>query len=172
MTSDPQQQQSPAAPRPQTWSPAGAESAATAAAGGNGSAAAGANETAAAPPQRPSAEYEFPPRLVALTDRPIFIVGCPRSGTTWVQRLLVSDPRIAGGQESHFFTVFGGAMESTRPAKPGGRVVGLRCYWDEPSMAAELLRLWRLTMRPVVDAFPAADVLIEKTPDHATEIHH
>jgi len=39
-------------------------------------------------------------------------------------------------------------------------------------MAAELLRLWRMTMRPVVDAFPAASVLIEKTPDHATEINH
>jgi hypothetical protein len=77
---------------------------------------------------------------------------------------------VAGGQESHFFTVFGGAMESARPAKPGGRIVGLRCYWDEPSMAAELRRLWRMTMRPVVEAFPQASFLIEKTPDHATEM--
>jgi hypothetical protein len=34
---------------------------------------------------------------------PIFIVGCPRSGTTWLQSLLSTHPQIASFPESHFF---------------------------------------------------------------------
>ena len=41
----------------------------------------------------------LPPVLL----RPLFIVGAPRSGTTWVQRLLTAHPRIVGGTESHLF---------------------------------------------------------------------
>ncbi|MBI3001835.1 MAG: sulfotransferase, partial [Deltaproteobacteria bacterium] len=33
----------------------------------------------------------------------MLIVGCPRSGTTWLQRLLASHPKIITGQESHVF---------------------------------------------------------------------
>ena len=33
----------------------------------------------------------------------LFVVGCPRSGTTWVQRLLATHPRIRTGQESDVF---------------------------------------------------------------------
>src|SRR5258708_16130926 len=33
----------------------------------------------------------------------VFVVGCPRSGTTWVQRLLATHPRIRTGQESDVF---------------------------------------------------------------------
>ena len=47
---------------------------------------------------------------MSLLDRPpVFIVGAQRSGTTWVQRLLCSHPRIVGGQESHLFSAYGGA---------------------------------------------------------------
>src|SRR5687768_17973655 len=41
------------------------------------------------------------------TDAPVFVIGSPRSGTTWVQRLLVAHPAVCGGQESHFFAAFG-----------------------------------------------------------------
>lgn len=109
-------------------------------------------------------------RLAELTDKPVFVVGCPRSGTTWVQRLLLSHPEICGGQESHFFSVFAPALDSCIPAQPGSRVVGLRCYWSEPDIIHEIRRLWRQTMTAVVDAFPKATVLIEKTPDHCTQI--
>jgi hypothetical protein len=37
------------------------------------------------------------------TKSPIFIVGCPRSGTTLLQSLLASHPQIASFPESHFF---------------------------------------------------------------------
>lgn len=37
------------------------------------------------------------------TKNPVFIVGCPRSGTTLLQSLLSAHPQIASYPESHFF---------------------------------------------------------------------
>ena len=50
----------------------------------------------------------------------VFIVGAPRSGTTWLQRLLATHPRIRTGQESKLFRWYIApqlrmwAMETTR----------------------------------------------------------
>ncbi|MGL4503377.1 MAG: sulfotransferase family protein, partial [Planktothrix sp.] len=41
----------------------------------------------------------------------IFLVGCPRSGTTLLQSLLAAHPQIASFPESHFF-------QSLAPAQP------------------------------------------------------
>ncbi len=43
-----------------------------------------------------------PPHTRAAPDRPIFIVGCPRSGTTLLQVMLHSHPRIAVPPENRF----------------------------------------------------------------------
>ena len=39
------------------------------------------------------------PRASHLSDRPIFIVGMPRSGTTLVEQILASHPYVYGGGE-------------------------------------------------------------------------
>jgi hypothetical protein len=39
-----------------------------------------------------------------MSARPIFIVGCPRSGTTLLRLILDSHPHISCGPESHFLT--------------------------------------------------------------------
>ena len=36
----------------------------------------------------------------------IFVVGGPRSGTTWLQRLIASHPLISTGQESNLFLYY------------------------------------------------------------------
>ncbi len=38
----------------------------------------------------------------APTDRPIFVIGSPRSGTTLLRMVLDSHPRISCGEETHF----------------------------------------------------------------------
>ncbi|MDY6802768.1 MAG: sulfotransferase [Cyanobacteriota bacterium] len=48
----------------------------------------------------------------------IFIVGCPRTGTTLLQSLLAAHPQIASFPESHFF-------ESLAPANPLIRSLGV-----------------------------------------------
>lgn len=99
----------------------------------------------------------------------MFVVGSPRSGTTWVQRLLVAHDQIAGGPESHFFNAFGPVMGYVRPRPEEKRVVGLSCYFTERRFHEILREIWYEAMTPVLAAKPAARVLVEKTPDHA---HH
>jgi hypothetical protein len=33
----------------------------------------------------------------------VFLIGCPRSGTTWLQRLLASHPQVRTVQETFLF---------------------------------------------------------------------
>ncbi|MEX0652873.1 MAG: sulfotransferase [Phycisphaeraceae bacterium] len=102
---------------------------------------------------------------------PVFIVGAPRSGTTWLQRLLLEHPAICGGQESHFFVRFGPVLRTIEKeqaaASSDARAVGLLCYWQVDALQAELRGLWCRTMRPVIEQHPEASVLLEKSPAHA-----
>ncbi|MCB1121339.1 MAG: sulfotransferase [Verrucomicrobiae bacterium] len=41
-------------------------------------------------------------------EKRIFLVGCPRSGTTLFQRILASHPQIRSFPETHFFTYYCG----------------------------------------------------------------
>lgn len=102
---------------------------------------------------------------IALT--PVLIVGPPRSGTSWVQRILLSDPRVCGGQETHFFSVFGPVLFSFYAHQKLGRNVGLPSYWSEQQWQDEIRSLWIKTITPIIEAVPDAQVLVEKTPDHA-----
>jgi len=44
-----------------------------------------------------------PSPLPAVTYSKVFVVGCPRSGTTWVADILGRHPRVVRGRESHLF---------------------------------------------------------------------
>ena len=45
----------------------------------------------------------FDPSASPLYGRVAFVVGAPRSGTTWLQQLLYVHPDVATGGESHLF---------------------------------------------------------------------
>lgn len=62
-----------------------------------------------------------------MTERPIFVVGFQRSGTTLLQSLLGAHPRIAAPPEVHFFF----------------RIYGLRDYWGDLSVDANSRRVVR-----------------------------
>src|SRR5439155_20968488 len=78
--------------------------------------------------------------------RPVFIIGAPRSGTTWVQRLMLSHPAIRGGQESNFFMAFAGVLQTFYRVEQTSRKVGLANYWTEPALPEELRGLSRTTI--------------------------
>lgn len=103
-------------------------------------------------------------------DGPILIVGAPRSGTTWLHRLLLADDRFCGGQESHFFVSFAGVLRDFDRKLNMQRPHGLACAWTREELLAELRRLWERTMKPAINARPDAIRLVEKTPDHARHL--
>lgn len=108
-------------------------------------------------------------RTLAL-ERPVLVVGAPRSGTTWLHRLLLADPRFCGGQETHFFVSFGAALRDFDRKLGMSRPHGLGVAWTRDELLEELRRLWTRTMAPAIDARPEAELMVEKTPDHALHL--
>ncbi len=109
-------------------------------------------------------------RVDALCRSPVMVVGSPRSGTTWVQRVLLSDPRICGRRETHFFTLFWPVLDRVRERKTFARQVGMSAHWDAGELREAISDLWGRTVGPVVAEHPEAELLLEKTPDHANNL--
>ncbi len=105
--------------------------------------------------------------------RTLFVVGSPRSGTTWLQLLLDQSPRVATAPETQIFAYY---LDHFRKqwieehegvgARLQGRAGLSRLLSDE-----EFLGLCGRTAREVLDRIaadnPAASVVVEKSPRHA-----
>jgi hypothetical protein len=105
----------------------------------------------------------------------VFIVGCPRSGTTWLQRLLAGHPRVRTGQESDLFDVYIGpqlqAWRRELDASSSGRGgVGLACYLDDAAYLKALQRYLLSLLEPMVGSLAEGEIFVEKTPSHALYI--
>lgn len=108
----------------------------------------------------------------------IFVVGCPRSGTTWLQRLLASHPSIDTGQESHLFDWYIGpqlrAWRKSVASEERSRRVGLACYFREEEFI-DILRSYMVALlEPMVCNVGPDQWFLEKSPSHALflpEIH-
>lgn len=109
----------------------------------------------------------------------LFVVGSPRSGTTWVQQLLASHPCVRTGQESDVFDLYIGPQlrawqQELDPASSGRGGVGLGCYFTDAEfrdvLKAYLVRL----LEPMVGQLRPGELFLEKTPSHVlyvSEIH-
>lgn len=96
-----------------------------------------------------------------------FIVGCPRSGTTWLQLLLLQDSRVASVQETHVFTEWiEPLMTTTRSERAQDRNVGLGRLFDDEQMLDIARGLFEPIMARALTERPDATVFIEKTPGH------
>jgi len=98
-----------------------------------------------------------------------FLVGAPRSGTTWIQRLLQSHPQICGGEESHFFSLFGSTLDTADKFGQAGRErrVGPLCYVGKTEFENILRDVWHGIFRNLYAQHPDAVIHLEKTPHHA-----
>lgn len=98
----------------------------------------------------------------------VFIVGCPRSGTTWTQLLLAEHPRVATANETFLFYRYLNALwrEWEAEEERYSRAVGLRQLLDRE----DFLGLCRRFARSILDRIATADtsVVVEKTPGHVT----
>jgi hypothetical protein len=101
----------------------------------------------------------------------LFVVGCPRSGTTWVQRLLATHSQIRTGQESDVFDQYIGPQlraweHELNPAASGRGGVGLGCYFQDADFR-RLLRTYMLQLlEPMVGGLQPGELFLEKTPGH------
>ncbi|MFV1959284.1 MAG: sulfotransferase [Planctomycetota bacterium] len=121
---------------------------------------------------QPTREQDLP---AWLHDVPhLFIVGSPRSGTTWIHRMLLDLDGVVGGPETQFFIGFASALHSYEFSLTQDKRAGLGWYLDYEAFLRELRRLWVIVMGPLVEQVEHPRVLIEKTPSHARfvrEIH-
>src|ERR1700722_19488970 len=107
----------------------------------------------------------------------VFIVGCPRSGMTWVQRLLGAHPSGRIGQESFvFLTYVGPQLRSWRwerrrelnPATASGRDgIGLPAYLREEQFLVRLKEYADRLLEPMVGTLGPGELFVDKSPTHA-----
>jgi hypothetical protein len=107
----------------------------------------------------------------------VFIVGAPRSGTTWLQRLLASHPRVRTGQESNLFSGYLGPLlrswrreldnESDPDRATGRGGVGLPCYFTEQEFMEVFGEFAARLLAGVTRGLEPGELFLEKTPDHA-----
>src|SRR4051812_48466444 len=102
-----------------------------------------------------------------LRDRVIFVVGAPRSGTTWLLNLLTTHPEIAGVEaESHLFDFGVDRLFDNFDGRNPGIRPGLRAYAERAALVDAVRDLCDgllLAMRSRVSAGKTPFV-VEKTP--------
>jgi LPS sulfotransferase NodH len=104
----------------------------------------------------------------------IFVVGCPRSGTTWLQRLLASHPKVHSGEESHVFSMYVGpqmrvwkTQRNTQLLGGERHLVGPPAYFLDQEFVSILRDYAYRLLSPVLERLAPAELFIEKTPSHA-----
>ncbi|MGH7769666.1 MAG: sulfotransferase family protein [Candidatus Binatia bacterium] len=120
-------------------------------------------------PQRESAENYKGGNL-------IFIVGASRSGTTWLQRLLATHPRVHTGQEPCVFRSYVApqlrawrwelARERDQATATGRGGIGLSCYFQDHEFLAVLREYMCRLLRPMTGDLKAGDFFLDKTPSN------
>lgn len=99
----------------------------------------------------------------------LFVVGCPRSGTTWVQLLLAQHPHVATSQETHLFTNYLNALEKCwqgEKRQPLRRRTGLSGLLLEEEFY-ELCQSFAVGVFKKVKAGNINScLLVDKSPDH------
>ena len=94
-----------------------------------------------------------------------FIVGSPRSGTTWLQMLLLQHPTIVSVQETHVFSEWiSPLLSTTSRQREAGRNVGLSAILDHDQMLDMARSIYGAVIDRAVAGHPDAGVFVEKTP--------
>lgn len=100
--------------------------------------------------------------LASQLSRLIFVGGCPRSGTTLVQRILDCHPEIYGGPEFDFIPSIVGLFQEMRNSIRSGRIDALL---DEKSLVRAFRSLVVSLLLPKLQA-EGVSYLSEKTPSN------
>ncbi len=99
----------------------------------------------------------------------LFVAGCPRSGTTWLQRLLSCHPDIRSGQEPHIFDHYVMPVQHAwrRSVEGGSRGFGLAAYFGDAQFQTALKSFLTSLLYPMVASLRPGEFFLEKTPSNA-----
>jgi hypothetical protein len=96
-----------------------------------------------------------------------FLVGSPRSGTTWLQLLLSRSPLVVTAQETHLFNVFLRSMLDQWPRRSSAaRRVGVQEILSDAEFSTMLRGVSGFVLAKIARRNPSASIILEKTPDH------
>ena len=101
----------------------------------------------------------------------IFLVGSPRSGTTWLQLLLSASPAIATSLETHLFSNYIRPLFSAWDRLAEERQVGLWSIMSEDEYCNLVQEFASRALAHVLATKPGASILLEKTPAHVLYSH-
>ncbi|MBC5825385.1 MAG: sulfotransferase [Candidatus Eremiobacteraeota bacterium] len=98
----------------------------------------------------------------------VFIVGCPRSGTTWLQRQLACHRAIKTGQESHLFSdALAPLLRGWRTSLRNERAIGLAGYFTQDRFDEVIHQFLDALLEPMVGQLEEGQLFLEKSPAHS-----
>jgi len=101
----------------------------------------------------------------------LFIVGAPRSGTTWMQILLGAHPKISTSRETHLFDRYiVPILEIRKNELSSEDQDGLKSIFSNKEYNFFLKMVIREVMNRIAARKPGASIVLEKTPGHIR--HH
>ena len=98
-----------------------------------------------------------------IADSPVLLVGAPRSGTSWLQNMLLSHPACCGGQESHLLASMAYLKRDFERKADFPRPHGLAAYLTRAEFISALRDMWRTTFQSTIEQSQAPKILLEKT---------
>ena len=101
----------------------------------------------------------------------LFLIGAPRSGTTWLQLLLAQNPSVATTSETHLFTQYLNLLEKRwmhekGRLRDGHKVSGLTQVVEEKEFYSLLRDFAERALVQGCSQNKGASLLVEKTPEH------
>ena len=98
----------------------------------------------------------------------VFMVACPRSGTSWLQRMLAaSSPLIKTGPETFLFKNYIGPQLDTWDIAKEKDMTNLHNYMTRKEFISKLKSYTIDLLKPIIDNIKANEIFIEKTNSHA-----
>jgi hypothetical protein len=106
--------------------------------------------------------------------RLVFLVGAPRSGTTWLQLMLASSEHVATCNETHLFTQYLASLFDSWDLfkRNPVREIGLSHVMEESEFLALIRNFADGVISRILANKPDASVILEKTPDHVQRWRH
>lgn len=100
--------------------------------------------------------------------RLVFLIGAPRSGTTWLQLMLASIPEVVSANETHLFTTYMPSLFRGWDRLRGtARDIGLHHLVTQDEYLASVRDFATQALAAIAARKPDASVILEKTPGHA-----